>query len=327
MKRYTGQKALYEAISRSRAKAKRSNILERLLPEVTGQEQSAAAEEQSQVEPLSAASETPAVANEQPQPAPVPERSRDLEALRESLRLKRLAKAGSAAETPVPPDVRPVSALSAGSGLGAGQSVWVQRIRTWWRLKPVQVNAGRIEISAPYQVGIVVGLVLLLVILAAFRMGQKRAGAKAEVPVATSATMNAKTPAAASTAAPAAESPAAQGDNWLVLAQYKQKADLDEVKAYFGRNGIDLRVVYLPTLRQVFAEEKYDASVLPRGDGYLLVTNGLYNNPNSPGSEGYKLRQKVVALGKGYKAPSGRESFAPKSFGDAYWMKIGHAAQ
>jgi hypothetical protein len=38
MKRYTGQKALYEAISRSRAKAKRGNILERFLPEVTGQE-------------------------------------------------------------------------------------------------------------------------------------------------------------------------------------------------------------------------------------------------------------------------------------------------
>ena len=33
MKRYTGQQALYEAISRSRAKAKQGSILEKLRPE------------------------------------------------------------------------------------------------------------------------------------------------------------------------------------------------------------------------------------------------------------------------------------------------------
>ena len=38
MKRYTGQQALYEAISRSRAKAKQGSILDKLLPDHAKQE-------------------------------------------------------------------------------------------------------------------------------------------------------------------------------------------------------------------------------------------------------------------------------------------------
>ena len=66
MKRYTGQKALYEAISRSRAKAKRGNILEKFLPEAARQEKPAPEEGQPQVEPISASSDAPPVVKEPP---------------------------------------------------------------------------------------------------------------------------------------------------------------------------------------------------------------------------------------------------------------------
>ncbi len=43
----------------------------------------------------------------------------------------------------------------------------------WWR-KPriVQLNAGRIEFSMPYQIAVVLLLVFIFVILAAYRLGQ-----------------------------------------------------------------------------------------------------------------------------------------------------------
>jgi hypothetical protein len=328
MKRYTGQQALYEAISRSRAKAKRGNILERFFPEGVKQEKPAPQEGQPQVEASPAPPEAPQQAAKEP-PMPLPEKPREPVVVREYSKLRRLPVLEKVSALPVvkpsPVEVEKVD-RPAPSGL----------VQTWWRLRPVQLNAGRVEISVPYHIGVVVVLVVLLVVLATFRIGQKFSGAKgvatatAKMPVQTTppsvptGTMAASTTQVSSAAAPAStgsESPQKEGDNWIVLAQHRNEADLLEVAKYFATYGIELKVHELSGLPRALKENGYSAK-LPGGDGYLLVTRFLYGNPNKAGTNGYELRQKIIELGKGYKAPKGFESFAAKHFNDAYGMKI-----
>jgi hypothetical protein len=334
MKRYTGQKALYEAISRSRAKAKRGNILERFLPEVSRPEEPAPPEGQSQTEPIPAPPAAPEpAAKESPRPLPEKEKPREPVVVRENAKLRRLAAAErvemppekSAAPIVRPRPIEKMDRLAAPLGL----------VQAWWRLKPVQLNAGRVEISIPYHIGIVVVLVVALLVLTAFRLGQKHPGAKAkaDVPTKTAAqttpqnatkegtAAKASEPALAA-AAPAGSSAKKEGDHWLVLVKHKNEVDLEEVVKYFGQNGIDLTIVPLPEARKAFAERGLNAAILPNGNDFLLVTSKLYSNPKSPDTEGYAEKQKIVELGRKYKAPAGREKFAPNYFRDAYWMKI-----
>ena len=77
----------------------------------------------------------------------------------------------------------------------------------------------------------------------------------------------------------------------------------------------------LAVVRQALKENGYSAK-LPGGDGYLLATKSFYGNPDKPGTNGYEVKQKIIELGKAYKAPKGFESFAAKHFSDAYGMKI-----
>ena len=92
-------------------------------------------------------------------------------------------------------------------------------------------------------------------------------------------------------------------------------------QSYFATYGIELKVYDLAVVRQALKDNGYTAK-LPGGDGYLLATKGFYGNPDKPGTNGYELKQKIIELGKGYKAPKGVESFAAKHFSDAYGMKI-----
>ncbi len=127
-------------------------------------------------------------------------------------------------------------------------------------------------------------------------------------------------------AAPAidAASAAVQGDHWIVLAQYKRQEDFGPVIQHFRENGINLGPVSLVDLRKYFATNNLNASVLPSGDGFLLVTADAFGNPQIAGTNGFKMKQRITEVGAQYKgkAPSGYESFAPKYFSDAYGMKI-----
>jgi hypothetical protein len=334
MKRYTGQKALYEAISRSQAKAKRGNILDklRLQPAPQG--------EQIGVEPEAAAesSETPAAAPLVDEPAvptvKEPPESPTVEkpAVEEKPRLVvEKAELQELIERPEPPVVRsrPVERL--------GRPTPASPVKPWLRPKAVQLNGGRVEISMSYHVGVAVTLAAIVVVLAAFRLGQKYNGVQA--PPAARANPPARSaedtvPAQAGlpqmpmpVAPPRAADPvppqaSQQGDHWIVLAQYQKREDLVPVVEYFGQQGIELGIVSLDRARQFFAENKLNVGVLPSGSGYLLVTKNAYNNPAKEGTDGYKMKQKIIEAGKGYKAPPGNESFAPNYFGDAYPMKI-----
>jgi hypothetical protein len=192
----------------------------------------------------------------------------------------------------------------------------------WWR-KPriVQLNAGRIEFSMPYQIAVVLLLGFIFVIIAAYRLGQSSYPAEqqqvvesepvqheieSETPteLASSNIMQPSAPAEDTTAkTEVAEPDEPTGNNVIVLAQYNSLPDLAAVQTYFAEHGIELKID-------------------PQQGSYFLQTKQKYDNPSKPGTDGYKALQKIKEVGKGYKAPEGYETFAPHYFSDAYGKKV-----
>jgi len=192
----------------------------------------------------------------------------------------------------------------------------------WWR-KPriVQLNAGRIEFSMPYQIAVVLLLGFVFVIIAAYRLGQSSYPAQQqqavqsepvqpetdrEVPVeqASSNIMPLSVPTEEMTAkTEVAEPVEPTGNNVIVLVQYHSLADLAPVQAHFGKFDIELEIKL-------------------EGDRYFLQTKQLYDNPSRPGTDGYKALQKIKEVGKEYKAPTGFETFTSRLFQDAYGKKV-----
>jgi hypothetical protein len=181
-----------------------------------------------------------------------------------------------------------------------------------WVRKPrlVQFNAGRIEFSVPYQIGIAAVLGAILVILLAFRLGewfgvraargspsQSRSGQAvvADKPVEnpTKEITKAEQPAAAATS----------GRNRIVIKIYQVQAHLEPVKEYFDKLGVATEII-------------------ERNNLYYLVTKNGYDNPDRPGTNGYEAKRKIIELGAGYKAPAGYETFGPKPFSDAFGMRF-----
>jgi len=196
----------------------------------------------------------------------------------------------------------------------------------WWR-KPriVQVNAGRIEFSVPYQVAVAVGLVLVLLVVASYRLGQFSAAAGQQgsalptgqeqapqvrnEPPARPAANDVRRPATpAESTPPKQEKPGsvkAAATNVIVLVEYSAMADLLPVQAHFAENGIELEIVQ-------------------QGSRYFLQTKQKYDNPATPGTDGFKAKQRIAEVGAKYKgkAPPGYETFAPRYFSDAYGRKV-----
>ncbi len=184
-----------------------------------------------------------------------------------------------------------------------------------WPKKPrnLQFFAGRLEFSVPYPLAIAAVLGLILLLLAAFRLGQitlltsQKSSIKAE-----KLTNVAKTPAAPAVAGPVKTAPvrtriaasaAQQGDNRIVIQTYQLRSHLEPAKNYFAKFGIETQITKL-------------------GIWHYLVTKEKFVNPEKPGTNGYLIKQKIVDLGARYKAPDGFESFGKKPFHDAYGMKF-----
>jgi len=286
MRRHSGQKALYEAMSRSHSKTKRPSMLARLRPQ--------------------------------------------LEKLRPQLaKLRRLGAR------------RPKKSVSGGEPMVEKPAPMVLKpprpaepqgpTQTWLRPKAVQINDGRIEVSLPYQIGIIIGLGVILVVMMGFWFGRlmgridersrydkQAVTSQADlggVPV-RSAAPDANASTAGAPTEPPPDEPAVSGtavrtgDNVIVLARHRDREQLVPVQAYFREHGVETRTLAYSRLRSVFEQYGLDVSRLPKGDGFMLVTNGLYEN------------QRIKELGRGYQAPSGYESFASNHFSDAYGMKI-----
>lgn len=201
------------------------------------------------------------------------------------------------------------------------EAVKASPLSVQWRRKPrvVQYNNGRIEFSVPYQMGIAVVLGLVVVMLLAFRAGQRsvvveKAGANSppvnaarnrQDPVVggNKAVRNDTTPEKATMQDSGKVGAAATtGSNVIVLVQYRSERDLVPVRAHFASYGIATEIV-------------------PLGGQYFLVTQDRYNyNSFAPGGDGYLAKQRIAEVGADYKgkAPKGYEPFAPHYFDDAY---------
>jgi len=232
---------------------------------------------------------------------------------------------GKIAEQPrsIKPEEKAPAAGRKAAGQPATQSTGVAKSAAkWWR-KPriVQFNAGRIEFSMPYQIAVVLILVFIILILVTYRLGQasykgesRQAGrtdntmpemvdesstqkAVSDIPQPSGPTESVKAETEVS------EPAEPTGDNVIVLVEYDRLADLSPVQAHFAEHGIELEIV-------------------PESGRYFLQTKQRYDNPSKPGTDGYRALQKIIEVGKEYKAPAGYEPFAPHYFSDAYGKKV-----
>ena len=194
----------------------------------------------------------------------------------------------------------------------------------WWR-KPriVQFNVGRIEFSMPYQLAVALVLGFVLLVLAAYRLGQyyyptdqRTIGPAEKMPQINRENLieqeltNIKEPPKPiedSTLLDIKElepvKPKATGNNVIVLVEFGAHADLVPVREHFAEYGIEIEIVM--------------------GNGrYFLQTKNRYDNPGTRGTDGYKARQEIIKVGAKYKAPPNYETFAAKLFSDAYGKKV-----
>jgi hypothetical protein len=184
-----------------------------------------------------------------------------------------------------------------------------------------QFNAGRFEFSIPYQLAIAAVLVLILLIVAAYRVGQssystgrqgagepsegmQETGKENPTGQATSDMSRYSTRARdVSQNAKKVGRPKSTGNNVIVLAQFSKPADLAPVKTHFARYDIETEIV-------------------PENGRWFLQTKQKYDNPATRGTDGYKARQKIIEVGAKYKAPPGFDTFATHLFSDAYGKNV-----
>jgi len=198
-----------------------------------------------------------------------------------------------------------------------------------WANKPkfLQLNAGRVEMSIPYQVAVAAVLIAFVAVLVSFRLGKASGNQTAGmVNIPAPVKKNVKKPVnkpvnrpkvessglpiglVAKDSAPKPALPAvnATGSN-IVIQTLKSRNDLEPVKDYFAANGIATKI------RTV------------KGLYYFLITVNKYESLKKTGSEGNNMLKRIVELGAGYKAPPGFETFRVKGktpFQDAYGMKF-----
>jgi len=180
---------------------------------------------------------------------------------------------------------------------------------TPWPTKPriLQVNAGRIEFSLPYQLVIALLLTAIAFILVIFRLGQHRPlskSAKPAVPkqvvVATASQTTSESPVVITENAPVSIS---RGSNRIVIQTVQNREDLEPVQKFFAQNGIETEI------RKI-------------GNWYYLITVEKYDNPDKAGTDGFAAKQRIIELGAKYKAPPGYGTFGTKPFSDAYGIRL-----
>ena len=193
----------------------------------------------------------------------------------------------------------------------AGETTRMPERVPMWPKRPriVQFNAGKIEISIPYQLAIALLLGVILLVLIAFRIGQ-RSGSEQGGEAApgfkktmegSAGSSEAADLSADETAQPTVDS--SQGNNRIVIQTYQLRAHLEPVRQYFAGFGIETEI------------RKID-------NWYYLVTKEKYQSTERTGTEGYFAKQRIIELGAEYKAPQGYESFAPNFFKDAFGKRF-----
>ena len=203
------------------------------------------------------------------------------------------------------------------------ETVKASSLSVQWRRKPrvVQYNNGRVEFSIPYQIGIAAVLGLVVVMLLAFRVGQRSvvvkkavsgnlplepgAGSRKPVMDRNEGVHKETTPVRATGQGSGniGAVTASTGSNPIVLVEYVAERDLVPVRAHFASYGIATEIVR-------------------SGNAYFLITQDRYDSIKS--GDGYLAKQRITEVGADYKgkAPAGYETFAPHYFSDAYRKKM-----
>jgi len=189
----------------------------------------------------------------------------------------------------------------------------------WWR-KPriVQFNVGRIEFSMPYQLAVALVLGLILLVLAAFWLGQEYSPTDQRT-ISTAIErqqINRRTPMERE-AADIREPPALAEDSTLL------DEELEPVKPKPTGNNVIVLVQYeshadLVPVRDHFAEYNIDTEIVMENGRWFLQTKNRYDNPGTRGTDGYKALQDIIKVGAEYKAPPNYEPFTQHLFSDAY---------
>ncbi len=195
------------------------------------------------------------------------------------------------------------------SGTKPDDSSRIPERATYWPKQPrmIQYNAGRIEMSIPYQIAVAVLLGVVLVILAVFRLGQLSGNKTGEPALLEKPAVSTDFVELVRERANALENtvagPRRMGNNRIVIQTWQDSEQLEPVKEYFAANGISTEIREISGM-------------------YYLVTKDRYANPEKHGTDGYYAKQKIIELGAKYKAPPGYGSFGTKPFYDAYGMRF-----
>jgi hypothetical protein len=194
---------------------------------------------------------------------------------------------------------------------------------TGWPKRPrmMQFNAGRIEISIPYQLAVALLLGIVLLFLVVFRLGQNVSLPRG--PKATGLVEKMQKSPQKAASQPTTGQTQMPETKTLLAAKPDEKADLADSKA---GNRIVIQTYQLKThlepVSQYFAQFGIETEIKKIDDWYYLVTKEKYENPERPGTDGYRAKQRIIDLGAKYKAPPGYETFGTKPFYDAYGKKF-----
>ena len=192
-------------------------------------------------------------------------------------------------------------------------------VRTQWPRKPklFQFNAGRVEISMPYQLAVAMLLGIVLLVLVFFRLGQmsylknqnsqsgetskefEPGSLNSDGEIYSIETRSNGQPKEITTGFTSGVE--STGDNVIVIQILKDRTQLEPVKDYYSSLGIETRII-------------------GKNDRYYLVTEKRYDNPDSTAA--YSAKQMIIRRGADYKPPPGYKGFGEKPFSDAFFMKI-----
>ena len=176
------------------------------------------------------------------------------------------------------------------------------------KVRMLQFNRGRVEISIRFDVAIVLVLLAVVCMMGAYRLGERLAIKGAGDEQAATTTVQTQTSGAEMSASAVEPQPGVAeeataavsgGDNWIVIATHENEGQLAAVQQFFEGYGIETQI------RKV-------------GDNFILHTAQTYGNPNRSGSDGERVRQRIVEIGANYRPLPGYRSF---DFRTAYGMK------
>ena len=199
----------------------------------------------------------------------------------------------------------------------------VRHDRIDWKPKAVQFNYDRIELTLPYTWATGVVLLLVMIVLASFRLGQL---SKPGQPVVSLAVFDGNEDMSV------LNEPGARGRenaSGLVDVSGKESTDTESNAEKPTNFPVELgnavviqafhRLDDLVAVQTYFRYHGIDTDIIQTDEAFYLVTSERFSKArNVPGNRINTVIKKIAALGKSYKAKPPLDSFAPHRFDDAW---------